>query len=53
MDIQFYEECDDMDSASQLIEELESDYPAEEGWTTEYTLDIRHDCVHVSFEASR
>jgi hypothetical protein len=52
-DIQYYEEVDDLDAADALIDELMSDYPEDEGWSHDYTLDIRYDKVCIHFEAWR
>lgn len=49
--MQYYETVADIDSASDLIEELQADYPEEDGWSHDWSLDIRSDCVHVHFEA--
>ena len=49
-EISYYEECNDLDEAYALVDELEAEY---EGWTIDYTFDIRHDYVAVHFEAYR
>lgn len=52
-DIQYYETVDNLDEANQLVDELMDQYPEDEGWTHDYSFDIRYDCVHVIFEAWR
>lgn len=52
-DIQYYETVDNLDEANQLVDELIDQYPEDEGWSHDYSFDIRYDCVHVIFEAWR
>ena len=52
-DIQYYETVDNLDEANQLVDELIDQYSEDEGWSHDYSFDIRHDCVHVQFEAWR
>lgn len=52
-DISYYETVDNLDEADELVNELMDQYPEDEGWSHDYSFDIRPDCVHVYFEAWR
>lgn len=52
-EINYYEECSDIDEADALVQELCDQYPEDDGWSHDYALDIRHDYVAVHFEAWR